>query len=311
MTDLRTHPAFAARYAQLARVSLNPRRHTCPDALTHSEAVATRAAALARANACSDAERALLENLGRAHDIGKITGTARPEKSLDVLAACELADPTLLALVRWHDTNLPWWNSHRRGQAPTDKAWRKLAGEVDVRLLALFMVADRVDAPGGWRRNAPLTWFLDEAQRRGLIGALVLDLPGVPSEVSAGCVLVDGDRALLIRVRASGFELPKGGLEWDELPGDAALRELREETGVTGDVTLGAPVGLIAYEYSEGGATWLKHVHVFTAHGSPQRPARLPDGVRELRWVTADEAATLPLVHESLRPLIQRALVTP
>jgi hypothetical protein len=40
----------------------------------------------------------------------------------------------------------------------------------------LFMVADRVDCPGGWRANAALVWFLDEAGRRGLVGrALELD----------------------------------------------------------------------------------------------------------------------------------------
>jgi 8-oxo-dGTP pyrophosphatase MutT (NUDIX family) len=56
---------------------------------------------------------------------------------------------------------------------------------------------------------------------------LVLDAPPYPSEISAGGALVrdhDGVReVLVIRVRAEGYELPKGGIEWDELPEDAAV----------------------------------------------------------------------------------------
>src|SRR5688500_12939313 len=185
MTRLLDNPAFASRYRDLARVRLNPRRHAMADALTHSEAVAARAAAPATASGFTAAERDLLEDLGRAHDIGKTTGTARPERSLDVLDECGVTDPVLRTLVRWHDTALPWWNSSRKGQPPGDAAWRRLAGEVDLRHLALFMVADRVDAPGGWRRNLPTVWFHEQARRRGLLpGGLVLDLPAVPSEIS-------------------------------------------------------------------------------------------------------------------------------
>ena len=46
-----------------------------------------------------------MRNLGLAHDIGKITGTAKPEKSLTVLAQCGV-DHEFLALVKWHDTGL-------------------------------------------------------------------------------------------------------------------------------------------------------------------------------------------------------------
>jgi hypothetical protein len=177
MTSITSNERFAAHHQQLAGVTLNPSRHTAAHALAHSEAVAARAVALARANACSDAEIALLEDLGHAHDIGKVTGTARPEKSLEILRSCGVEDPAFLALVKWHDTSLPWHIAHTKGQPPSDKAWRRLAAEVDLRLLALFMVADRVDAPAGWRHNAPTVWFLDQARARGLLGDLTLDLP--------------------------------------------------------------------------------------------------------------------------------------
>jgi ADP-ribose pyrophosphatase YjhB (NUDIX family) len=319
MSSVTDNPRFGEAYRRLADISLNPRRHTAAHAHAHAEAVAARGGELARANGCPPDEVALLEDLGRVHDIGKITGTAKPEKSLEVLRDCGITDARLLALVKWHDTNLPWFLSAQKGQPPSDKAWRRLAGELDLRLLALFMVADRVDAPPGWRRNAPLAWFLGEARRRGLVPALVLDLPGHASEISAGCALGDGDgdgggggggdgdRILLIRVRAEGYELPKGGIEWDELPEEAALRELREEAAVTSPVELAGELGHLDYELGEGADRHTKRVRYFRVRpvggGSPEL-GPLPPRTHERRWVTRAELAEVPLVSEELRRIL-------
>jgi ADP-ribose pyrophosphatase YjhB (NUDIX family) len=313
MEDLLKNERFAAAYERLGSVSLNPRRHTASDARAHSDAVAAMAAQLANANGCSPAEVALSTNLGHAHDIGKITGTARPARSLDVLADCGVTDQTLLGLVKWHDTSLPWHRSTIRGEAPSDKAWRRLAGEVDVRLLCLFMVADRVDAPGGWRRNAPTTWFLSEAKARGLVDDLVLDLDGFPSEICAGAALVTRDddepAVLLIRTRSSGWELPKGGIEWDELPEEAAVRELREESGVVGDLGVTGELGRLEYFLGEGSERRLKQVRYYVARalGEPTL-GDLPKRTRQRRWLRAAEVDDAPLVSEDLRPLLRRAL---
>lgn len=304
-----SNPRFAAAYERMKSVTLNPRRHTAPDAWAHSEAVAALARDLALANGRSEHEVALLEDLGRVHDIGKITGTAKPERSLQVLAECGLDDPELLGLVRWHDTNLPWSRSAARGQGPSPKAWARLAREVDLGLLALFMVADRVDCVGGWRRNQPLTWFLERALGLGLLGPLTLDLPGHPSEICAGGAVVRngpaGSEVLLLRVRSAGWELPKGGIEWDELPEEAAVREAREETGVEGGLHVGRELGVL--EYPCGDPAHLKRVRYYALHGeAPLGPQ--PERTLERRWVSANEAAVLPLVSEALRPVILAAL---
>lgn len=313
MEDLLNNEQFAAAYERLASVTLNPRRHTAPDARSHSDAVAALAARLCAANRCPEPEAALLRNLGHAHDIGKITGTARPARSLDVLAECGISDRALLALVKWHDTNLPWHRSAGRGEAPSEKAWRRLAGEVDVRLLCMFMVADRVDAPGGWRRNAPTVWFISEARSRGLIDDLVLDLDDHPSELCAGAALVrhsgGGSEVLVTRTRAAGFELPKGGIEWDELPEEAATRELREESGVAGDLRVRGALGHIDYLVGSGSDRHRKRVlyHAVTSIGAPTL-GELPARTRERRWLRKEDLAGVPLVNEELRQILSNAL---
>lgn len=311
MESLLDHPPFRAAFDRLAAVTLDPRRHTATDARAHSEAVSALAHRLGAANGCSPAEVALLGNLGLAHDVGKGTGSARPAKSLDVLHEQGITDAVLLALVKHHDTNLPWWQSKERGEAPSDKAWRRLAAAVDMRLLCLFMVADRVDAPGGWRRNAPVTWFVGEARSRGLVGELVLDLDDHPSEVCAGAALVRQDggapEVLVTRVRSAGFELPKGGIEFGELPADAAVRELREEAGVEGELAVGAVLGHLDYVVGSGSDRHVKRVLYHAVHGAPTLGAR-PSRTNERSWLREDELDRVPLVNEGLRPILRAAL---
>jgi ADP-ribose pyrophosphatase YjhB (NUDIX family) len=313
MQSINENPEFKAAYERLECVSLNPRRHTAKNAREHSEAVAARAVQLAKQNGYSPADVELMHNLGYMHDIGKIAGTAKPQKSVELLRSFGITDEHFLALVKWHDVSLPWWLSHQRGQAPSIKAWAKLAREVDLRMLCLFMVADRVDAPGGWRRNEPSIWFLEEAERRCGVTGLILDSENYPSVISAGCALVrkgEGEpEALVIRVRAESFELPKGGIEWNETPEEAATRELREETCLENEMVAGAELGAVDYLIDKDGEVLPKRVRYFSMAlaGSPAFGKR-PKPTRELRWIRRSDLNALPLVNDELRPLIAKAL---
>ena len=161
--------AFRRDYAKMRSVSLNPARHSARNGYDHSEMVRTRVISLARQNECSDDEILLLANLARIHDVGKIHGTANPAKSVELLSNYGIEDEDFAQLVKYHDTNLPWFNAARNGQAPSGTAWRKMAKQVDMRILIIFMVADRIDCPGGWKANEPLLWFIREAKVKGYL----------------------------------------------------------------------------------------------------------------------------------------------
>jgi len=69
---------------------------------------------------------------------------------------------------------------------------------------------------------------------------------------SAGGLVVDGSRILLISTQSGRrWQLPKGHIEEGETAEQAAVREVREETGVTGKVV--APLPPVEYWYFEKG----------------------------------------------------------
>jgi 8-oxo-dGTP pyrophosphatase MutT (NUDIX family) len=69
---------------------------------------------------------------------------------------------------------------------------------------------------------------------------------------SAGGLVVRNSRILLISTQdGKRWQLPKGHIEEGETPEEAAVREVREETGVTGRIL--APLPPVEYWYIEKG----------------------------------------------------------
>jgi ADP-ribose pyrophosphatase YjhB (NUDIX family) len=113
-------------------------------------------------------------------------------------------------------------------------------------------------------------------------------------ERSAGGVVVrtmDGvPHVLVIRDPYQNWGLPKGHLENSEGSGDAAMREVGEETGLA-DLVLGPELATIDWYFRAGG----RLVHKFCAFylmrskvGEPVPEAE--EGITDCVWMTLEEA---------------------
>lgn len=78
---------------------------------------------------------------------------------------------------------------------------------------------------------------------------------------AGGLVVRDGEMLLISTRKGRRWQLPKGHLEAGETPEQAAVRETREETGVSGRVRAGLPQ--IRYRFIERGVRIQKKVDYF------------------------------------------------
>ena len=135
--------------------------------------------------------------------------------------------------------------------------------------------------------------------------------PRFPQEYSAGGVVVRGDDVLVIvpkRRAASGAKvlaLPKGHVDGDETPEEAARREVREEGGV--DAELLDDLGEVRYRYKRGGRLIDKHVRFFLFNYLSGSPEDHDHEISEARWMTLSEAARA-LTYSGEREMISEAL---
>ena len=117
-------------------------------------------------------------------------------------------------------------------------------------------------------------------------------------QVSAGGVVFRrrgrGVEVALISVGEEGrWQLPKGLVARGESPGEAALREVREETGLECETV--APLETVEYWYfSKGGPARVrfhKHVHFFLMRYKRGDVGDHDAEVNEARWMKIEEAA--------------------
>lgn len=144
------------------------------------------------------------------------------------------------------------------------------------------------------------------------------EYPVVP-QTSAGGVVCD-DRAdgtrwvlLIARRNAAGiaqWTLPKGGLELGETNVDAAVREVREETGHS--ATIIAPLAPIEYWFvwRPEKVRYHKTVHYFLMRWDGESPGERDDEADHVEWVPLD-IALLRLAHHNERRLVEQVKTLP
>src|SRR5690349_20774625 len=118
----------------------------------------------------------------------------------------------------------------------------------------------------------------------------------------AGAIVQDDSGRLLLirRGREPGkglWSLPGGRVEPNESPAQAAVREVREETGL--DVVAGPLVGQVERPGPDD-QLYVIDDYLCTVRGGELRPG---DDADDVRWVTGPEIRTLPLSADLLATL--------
>jgi 8-oxo-dGTP pyrophosphatase MutT (NUDIX family) len=132
-----------------------------------------------------------------------------------------------------------------------------------------------------------------------------------PRDFSAGGVVVRGDQLAAIVPFKRGPDgqrvlgLPKGHPEPGESTEQAALREVREETGL--EVELLAPLGEVSYTYQRGGQPIEKTVAFYLMRFVAGSLADHDHEIEEARWISLAEAERA-LTFEGEREIARRAL---
>ena len=133
----------------------------------------------------------------------------------------------------------------------------------------------------------------------------------VREEKSAGGVVVrSGDgthRVLLIRDPYQNWGLPKGHLEAGEDAATAALREVREETGLV-LIELGPELGSIDWYFRKEERLVHKFCSFFLMRSTEgDAIPQLAEGITECEWIPVEEAMGR-VTYENAREMIRAAV---
>lgn len=129
--------------------------------------------------------------------------------------------------------------------------------------------------------------------------------------VSSGGVLyrTQNGKIEVVVISPSGTKtwgLPKGGFQNNETPEQAATREVREETGIDGEIV--AKIDDIRYWFASGRqkTRFFKTVHFYLLRYLGGSTDQHDWEVREARWVPIEEVERM-LTYENERRIVHKA----
>ena len=124
-------------------------------------------------------------------------------------------------------------------------------------------------------------------------------------EVSAGIVVFNNGKYLLLHYEAGHWDLPKGHVEKDENLKDAALRELEEETSIANVEFIDKFKEHIHYFFKRKGELVSKDVYFFLAK-SKNQVVKLSEEHIAYEWLHFDKALE-KLTFDTAKNVLRKA----
>ncbi len=124
-------------------------------------------------------------------------------------------------------------------------------------------------------------------------------------ELSGTIIIEDGKIILLYREDEGHWEVPGGKVEAEESPTEAAVRETKEEIGIS--VELRRPFYSGEFQHNEDLFLW----HGYLAEITEGKPGLQEDKFTELKWIGSEElekldlAPNLRMIEPSLRKILE------
>ncbi|MCX6708617.1 MAG: NUDIX domain-containing protein [Candidatus Woesearchaeota archaeon] len=124
-------------------------------------------------------------------------------------------------------------------------------------------------------------------------------------EKSAGIIVVNDGKFLLLLYDAGHWDFPKGHIEKDESSEQAALRELKEETGISDAVILPGFSENIHYFFKKEGKLISKEV-VFFAARTKTFDVKLSFEHKDFIWLPFNDALA-KLTYKNAKEVLRKA----
>lgn len=124
------------------------------------------------------------------------------------------------------------------------------------------------------------------------------------NEKSAGCIIIENEKILLVKQTSGNWGFPKGHLEKGESETEAAIRETKEETNL--DVTILDENKRYSIEYDTNKGTHKEAVY-FLAKKTSNNITRQESEITEIKWFNFEEAIET-ISFENAKELLKKAL---
>jgi 8-oxo-dGTP pyrophosphatase MutT (NUDIX family) len=123
---------------------------------------------------------------------------------------------------------------------------------------------------------------------------------------AAGGFVLNSEGQLLVFYRRGSWDLPKGKIDPGETPDEAAVREVKEETGLQ-SIELGEFITHTYHTYEQKGKRILKRTWWFAMTTPDSRVApQTEEDIELIEWVEPENwLATDPFVYPNIREIIE------